>query len=116
MTDLHIGCSGFNYPDWRGDFYPANLPEREWLRHYSTLFRSVELNVTFYLLLKPETFCHWHQVNYATCYTSDELRADARRVDGYLAQGLAVDLYVNNDANAHAPANALELQGTYRRR
>lgn len=236
MADLFIGCSGFNYPHWRGSFYPAELPETAWLNHYCGLFRSVELNVTFYRLLKPETFLNWrqttpggfafaikgsrfithikrliepevplerffagalqlgnklqtvlwqfppqfgcdtgrlerfltaldrypvrhalefrheswcsdlvaalcrkhgvalcladwpdfadhlpltadfvylrrhgHQGDYTTCYNSDELRIVASRIRGYLAEGLAVYIYFNNDAYAHAPLNALEL-------
>jgi uncharacterized protein YecE (DUF72 family) len=59
MPELFIGCSGFSYPHWRGAFYPAALSQRQWLAHYSSHFSSVELNVTFYRLLKPATFEKW---------------------------------------------------------
>lgn len=62
MPGLHIGCSGFSYPHWRGTFYPEELPQTRWFAHYAALFASVELNVTFYRLLKPETFAHWRQI------------------------------------------------------
>lgn len=45
---LYVGTSGFSYPEWRGNFYPAGLPGEEMLRHYSRVFRSVEVNNTFY--------------------------------------------------------------------
>ena len=45
-----IGCSGWNYRDWRETFYPKGLPAKRWLEHYSTLFRTVEVNNTFYRL------------------------------------------------------------------
>lgn len=61
MPELVIGCSGFSYPHWRGVFYPDDLPQRRWLAHYSTAFASVELNVTFYRLPKPETFETWRR-------------------------------------------------------
>ncbi|HEY5975389.1 MAG TPA: DUF72 domain-containing protein, partial [Geobacteraceae bacterium] len=236
MADLYIGCSGFNYPHWRGRFYPGELPERAWFGHYCGCFRSVELNVTFYRLVKPETFSRWqretpagfsfslkgsrfithvkrladpeeplerffagashlgeklrtvlwqlppafgcntarlarflallgrypvrhalelrnatwdtaevadlcreHRValcladwpeftdrlpltadfvylrrhgrqgDYATCYSQEQLRGDADRIARYLGQGLSVQVYFNNDADAHAPTNALEL-------
>ena len=59
MPKLAIGCSGFNYPHWRGVFYPERLPQRQWLAHYASVFSSVELNVTFYRLPKPSTFAKW---------------------------------------------------------
>lgn len=62
MPKLHIGCSGFNFSDWKGVFYPPNLPQRKWLEHYCTVFDTVELNVTFYRLPLAETFVTWHNV------------------------------------------------------
>lgn len=61
MPELAVGCSGFNYPHWRGLFYPDGLPQRRWLEHYASVFQSVELNVTFYRLPKPETFGKWRR-------------------------------------------------------
>ena len=60
MANPVIGCSGFTYPHWRGCFYPGTLAQRHWLEHYCTMFSSVELNVTFYRLLKPLTFDRWY--------------------------------------------------------
>lgn len=60
MPDLRIGCSGFAYQDWRGRFYPEDLPERKWFEHYCTAFSTVELNVTFYRLPQPAAFDTWH--------------------------------------------------------
>jgi uncharacterized protein YecE (DUF72 family) len=45
-----VGCSGWNYRDWRETFYPKGLPAKRWLEHYATLFRTVEVNNTFYRL------------------------------------------------------------------
>jgi len=60
MSSLAIGCSGFNYPHWRGSFYPWGMPQRVWLTHYASFFNSLELNVTFYRLPKPSTFEKWN--------------------------------------------------------
>jgi uncharacterized protein YecE (DUF72 family) len=60
MAKLHIGCSGFSYLHWRGNFYPEGLPSKEWFNHYGTVFSTVELNVTFYRTPKAETFRHWY--------------------------------------------------------
>jgi uncharacterized protein YecE (DUF72 family) len=47
---VRIGCSGWNYRDWREKFYPKGLPARRWLEHYSRVFDAVEVNNTFYRL------------------------------------------------------------------
>ena len=47
---VHIGCSGWNYRDWRGPVYPEKLPARQWLECYGELFDTVEINNTFYRL------------------------------------------------------------------
>ncbi len=60
MSEVHIGCSGFNYPHWRGTFYPDDLPQRKWLEFYCNVFTTVELNVTFYRLPQASIFEKWH--------------------------------------------------------
>ena len=54
-----VGISGFDYPGWRGAFYPAGVPRREWLAYASTEFNSIELNGTFYSLKTPAVFRRW---------------------------------------------------------
>ena len=63
MSDrAHIGCSGWQYRHWRGDFYPEKLAQRRWFEHYASVFATVELNTSFYHLPRPETFDKWrHQ-------------------------------------------------------
>src|SRR5262249_34444718 len=56
---LRIGCSGWNYADWRERVYPKGMPARQWLAHYATLFDTVEVNNTFYRLAKPEAVAGW---------------------------------------------------------
>jgi uncharacterized protein YecE (DUF72 family) len=54
-----IGCSGWNYADWRGLVYPKGLPPSRWLEHYATLFDTVEVNSTFYRLPRREAVARW---------------------------------------------------------
>ena len=54
-----VGASGWQYPSWRGVFYPAELPQAQWLEHYAACFRTVEVNNTFYRLPGRHTFEHW---------------------------------------------------------
>lgn len=44
----HIGCSGFSYKEWKGEFYPKGVAQKDWLRYYAEHFNTLELNVTFY--------------------------------------------------------------------
>ncbi len=54
-----IGISGYNYKNWRGAFYPADLPVRRWLEYASRAFNSIELNSTFYSLKSPAVYERW---------------------------------------------------------
>jgi uncharacterized protein YecE (DUF72 family) len=59
LQPLRIGCSGWQYADWRGLVYPPGTPPRRWLAHYATLFDTVEVNSTFYRLAKPDAVARW---------------------------------------------------------
>jgi uncharacterized protein YecE (DUF72 family) len=61
MAELFIGCSRFSYRHWRGQFYPEDLPQKEWFAHYGAAFTTVELNVTFYRTPSAETFTRWYE-------------------------------------------------------
>jgi uncharacterized protein YecE (DUF72 family) len=54
-----VGCSGWQYPDWRGIVYPDEIPKRRWFEHYASLFDTVELNATFYRLPQASTVERW---------------------------------------------------------
>jgi uncharacterized protein YecE (DUF72 family) len=56
---LLVGTSGWQYRDWRGVFYPPDLPRRRWLEHYASQYATVENNGTFYRLPDRETFAGW---------------------------------------------------------
>src|SRR2546427_10297679 len=47
---IRVGCSGWRYKHWRGDFYRADLPQSRWLEYYAERFNTVEINNTFYRL------------------------------------------------------------------
>jgi uncharacterized protein YecE (DUF72 family) len=53
------GTSGWQYRDWRGTFYPRDVPQRRWLEYYATQFATVENNGTFYRLASRDTFASW---------------------------------------------------------
>ena len=59
MTEIRIGCSGWNYAHWRGRLYPERLPERRWLEHYAQSFDTVEVNASFYRLPTRKSAERW---------------------------------------------------------
>lgn len=56
---VRIGISGWRYAPWRGTFYPKELRQKDELPYASSLFRSIELNGTFYSLQRPKNFAAW---------------------------------------------------------
>lgn len=56
---MHIGCSGWSYREWKGVFYPAALPQKEWFSYYAQHFSTVEINATFYRTPMPKTLQKW---------------------------------------------------------
>ena len=59
MPPVRIGCSGWNYADWRGGLYPKGLGTGRWLERYAEVFDTVEVNSTFYRLAKPQAVARW---------------------------------------------------------
>ncbi len=59
LHPVHVGCSGWNYDDWRGTVYPRGVPARDWLRCYAEQFETVEVNATFYRLIARDAVAHW---------------------------------------------------------
>ncbi len=56
---VRIGCSGWNYDDWRGRLYAEGLGRARWLERYSECFDTVEVNSTFYRLASPKGVERW---------------------------------------------------------
>lgn len=48
LPRLNIGCSGWFYWDWKGLFYPSQMPTSQWFPHYAETFDTVEINASFY--------------------------------------------------------------------
>ena len=56
---FRVGCSGYEYDDWAGTFYPEGLARRDRLAHYASRFDTLELNATFYRLPTVATAERW---------------------------------------------------------
>ncbi len=58
---IRIGTSGWNYDNWKGLFYPEDLPQSRWFSYYCRKFDTVEINNTFYQQPGSDTFDTWRQ-------------------------------------------------------
>jgi uncharacterized protein YecE (DUF72 family) len=56
---MRVGCSGWQYKHWRGNFYADDVPLKRWFEHYATVFDTVEINNSFYRLPEESTFADW---------------------------------------------------------
>ncbi len=58
-TRIHAGTSGWAYPTWKPDFYPARTPARKFLEFYASQLTAVEVNYTFRTLPTPKMVEGW---------------------------------------------------------
>lgn len=70
MGKIRIGVSGWSYDEWKGTFYPDDLPNDDQLAYATQVFDTIEINATFYSLTDPETCRRWrdaapHDFRYA---------------------------------------------------
>jgi uncharacterized protein YecE (DUF72 family) len=56
---IYIGTSGYNYPEWKGTFYPATLSASKMLPYYAERFSTVEINYTFYRMPTAALVAGW---------------------------------------------------------
>lgn len=59
FPDVRIGISGWTYTPWRGQFYPEGLAQKKELSYAASVFRSIEINGTFYSMQRCESFAQW---------------------------------------------------------
>ncbi len=56
---VHVGTSGYNFPEWKGTFYPEKLPAAKMLAYYAERLGTVEVNYTFYRMPNAKTIAGW---------------------------------------------------------
>ncbi len=57
--NVRVGTSGYNFPQWKGPFYPAKIRESELLPYYAQRLSTVEINYTFYRMPNAKTVAGW---------------------------------------------------------
>jgi len=58
---VRVGTSGYNFPEWKGTFYPAKLPASQMLEYYAQRLSTVEVNYTFYRMPNAKAVAGWDQ-------------------------------------------------------
>lgn len=76
-----IGTSGFGYDDWLGNFYPQFCPRADYLRFYAAIFKTVEIDATYYRIPGIETVKRWRS------QTPDDFIFTAKFPSGVTHQG-----------------------------
>jgi len=56
---VRVGTSGYNFPEWKGTFYPAKFPESQMLEYYAQRLGTVEINYTFYRMPNAKIVAGW---------------------------------------------------------
>src|SRR2546428_2594613 len=56
---IWVGTSGYNSPEWKGSFYPADLSAAKMLPYYAARFPTVEINYTFYRMPTEKLLARW---------------------------------------------------------
>ncbi len=83
--DVWVGTSGYNYPEWKGSFYPEKIPSAQMLRYYAERFSTVEINNTFYRMPNEKSVDGWGQATPArfklTLKAPKRITHDARLKD-----------------------------------
>jgi uncharacterized protein YecE (DUF72 family) len=59
LARVFVGTSGYNYPEWRGSFYPEKLSPAKMLAYYAERFPTVEINYTFYRIPTEKLLAGW---------------------------------------------------------
>lgn len=58
---LWVGTSGYSYKEWKGNFYPEDLPDKKMLNYYAQQLPAVEINNTFYRMPKTDLLEKWSE-------------------------------------------------------
>jgi uncharacterized protein YecE (DUF72 family) len=59
MARFLVGTSGYSYKEWKGSFYPSDLPATRFLSYYAERLSTVEINNTFYRMPQGEQLQKW---------------------------------------------------------
>ena len=59
---FNIGCSGWSYEGWKGNFYPKDMENKDYLSYYSKFFKFVEVDSTYYRIPSRFSIRGWKEL------------------------------------------------------
>ena len=97
---IRIGIGGWNYPPWRGTFYPDKLPQKRELEYASRALTAIEINATFYGRQAAKSWANWSETvpdgfQFAIkasryCVSRSKLAESADSIANFFGQGFEV--------------------------
>jgi uncharacterized protein YecE (DUF72 family) len=112
-----VGTSGYNYPEWKGSFYPQKLPTAKMLPYYAERFSTVEINYSFYRMPNEKILAGWSRETpdgfKLTLKAPKRITHDARLRD--CAEPLGLFLRVANTLGAKLGAILFQLPPYFRK-
>jgi len=97
---IRIGIGGWNFPPWRGVFYPDKHPQAKELDYASSQMGAIEINGTFYGRQKPKSWENWEKIvpdgfQFAIkgsryCVSRSKLAESADSIGNFFGQGFEV--------------------------
>jgi uncharacterized protein YecE (DUF72 family) len=91
---IRIGACAWNFDGWRGSFYPAELPESEWLEFYARFFPTVEIDSTFYTAPAENTVRRWVETTPASFRFACKLPREITHVRGLRDCGAELNAFL----------------------
>ena len=116
LPALNIGCSGWFYWDWKGKFYPSQMPTSDWFAYYRSQFDTVELNAPFYAWPTVNTVKTWlkqiEDTDFVYTVKASELITHIRQFDD--VKGLIEDFgYIADVLGPHMGCFLFQLPPSY---
>jgi len=97
---IRIGIGGWNFPPWRGVFYPDKLPQAKECEYATRAMSAIEINATFYGRQKPASWANWEKIAPAGfqfaikgsryCVSRSKLAESADSIANFFGQGFEV--------------------------
>ena len=112
---VYIGCPTWANKIWKGKYYPAGVPDKEYLHWYSQQFNTIELNTTFYQIPPPALISKWHDqvgADFMFCPKLPQLITQNWQLPQ--ATALSLEFYRNLQAfQEHLGTSFLQLPTTF---
>jgi uncharacterized protein YecE (DUF72 family) len=108
--EVRLGAQGWNYPSWRGAFYPPETRAPDFLRTYARAFRTVEVDSTFYAVPPVSTVRGWAARTPSDFVFSLKLPQEITHERRFVDAGSVLELFVDRARELGARLGPLLMQ------